>query len=255
MKRSGAIICLSEKDRRNLAACPRPMVVINMSMTADGKIATANRVVSSFGSRRDLANLYELRATADAVMCGARTIDTADVTLGPGPRRYRLMRGKRGLTEHNLRVVVSASGSVKTDAALFRSRFSPIIVFTSARASMTRLVRLAAVANVVLVCGDDRLDLPAALGWLRKNWRVRRLLCEGGGELNASLFQAGFVDELHLTVCPYVFGGRRAPTIAEGIGVASLRKAAQFSLVSASRVQDELFCVFKPAKPGPGGAH
>ena len=39
-----------------------------MAMTADGKIATANRAVHSFGSARDLARLYELRATADAVI-------------------------------------------------------------------------------------------------------------------------------------------------------------------------------------------
>ena len=54
-------------------AAPRPFVLMNMAMTADGKIATANRVVSSFGSRRDQEHLYELRATADAVMAGART--------------------------------------------------------------------------------------------------------------------------------------------------------------------------------------
>jgi hypothetical protein len=46
-----------------------------MAMTADGKIATANRArFTSFGSKRDLEHLYELRATADAVMCGARTV-------------------------------------------------------------------------------------------------------------------------------------------------------------------------------------
>ena len=36
-----------------------------MAMTADGKIATANRAVSSFGSARDREHLLELRATAD----------------------------------------------------------------------------------------------------------------------------------------------------------------------------------------------
>ena len=51
------------------------IVLINMAMTADGKIATANRAVSSFSSRRDHDHLLALRATADAVMAGARTVD------------------------------------------------------------------------------------------------------------------------------------------------------------------------------------
>ena len=40
---------------------PSPFVLINMAMTADGKIATANRRVHSFSSGRDLEHLYERR--------------------------------------------------------------------------------------------------------------------------------------------------------------------------------------------------
>ena len=47
-------------------AASLPFVLVNMAMTADGKIATANRAVSSFSSRRDQRHLLELRATADA---------------------------------------------------------------------------------------------------------------------------------------------------------------------------------------------
>src|SRR5215471_9931423 len=93
-----------------------PFVFINVAMTADGKIATENRAVSSFGSRRDQEHLLELRATADAVMTGARTADLNDVTLGPGPAKYRRARLRRGLTEYNLRIIVSGSGSVDPQA-------------------------------------------------------------------------------------------------------------------------------------------
>ena len=48
-------------------AAPRPFVLMNMAMTAGGKTAPANRVVSSFGSRRDQEPMLELRAAADAV--------------------------------------------------------------------------------------------------------------------------------------------------------------------------------------------
>src|SRR5947209_17847743 len=84
-----------------------PFVFVNMAMTADGKIATANRAVSSFGSKRDHDNLLDLRATADAVLAGARTVDSNPVNMGPGAAKYRRRRIKRGLAEYNLRLVVS----------------------------------------------------------------------------------------------------------------------------------------------------
>ena len=74
---------------------------------------------------------------------------------------------------------------------------------------------------------------------------MKRLLCEGGGELNDALFRAGLVDELHLTICPKIFGGRNAPTIADGSGALNLSAASQLSLKSKRRVGDEMFLVYK----------
>ena len=113
-----------------------------MAMTADGKIANANRAVSSFSSRRDQSHLLELRATADAVMTGARTADTNPVNLGPGPAKYRRVRLRRGLAEYNLRIIVSRTGSVNPKAHVFQRTFSPIIILTTHRASARRLKRL-----------------------------------------------------------------------------------------------------------------
>lgn len=220
-----------------------PFVLVNMAMTADGKIATANRAVSSFTSARDHEQLLELRATADAVMAGARTVDSAPVTLGPGPAKYRRQRLKRGLAEFNLRVIVSRSGSVNPRAKVFQQPFSPIIILTTRCAGAGRLKQLGVLADVVKICGLKEINFHAALRWLRKQWGVKRLLCEGGGELNAALFRAGLVDELHLTLCPKLFGGRRAPTIADGHELSRLAGAVQFHFKSLRWNSAELFTV------------
>src|SRR5262245_48285831 len=86
-------------------------VSVNVAMTADGKIATANRKITSFASKSDLEHLYELRTSADAVMNGARTIDVGGVKLGSGGLRFREMRLRRGLAEYHLRVIVTGSAS------------------------------------------------------------------------------------------------------------------------------------------------
>jgi riboflavin-specific deaminase-like protein len=218
-----------------------PFVLVNMAMTADGKIATANRAVSSFGSARDHEHLLELRATADAVMCGARTVDLNDINLGPGSVKFRRARLQRGLAEYNLRVIVSGNGSINSRAEIFKHHFSPIIVLTTGRASAAKLRHLRSLADEVKVCGKKEMNFRGALRWLCAKCGVKRLLCEGGGELNDALFRAGLVDELHLTVCPKIFGGRESPTIADGLGFAKLVGAAQLELQSAKRTGNEMF--------------
>jgi 2,5-diamino-6-(ribosylamino)-4(3H)-pyrimidinone 5'-phosphate reductase len=227
---------------------PLPFVLVNMAMTADGKIATANRSISSFGSRRDHQHLLQLRATADAVMAGARTVDSNPVTLGTGPANYRRLRLRRGLAEFNLRIIVSRSGSVNPKATVFQRGSSPIIILTTRRATKARLKQLRAVATEVKICGAKEINFRIALRWLRNKWRVKRLLCEGGGELNDTLFRAGLVNELHLTVCPRIFGGRAAPTIADGLGAGSLARSARLELQSARRHGDEIFLVYRVLK-------
>ena len=228
----------------------RPIVAINLAMTTDGKIATANRVITSFGSATDHAHLYALRATADAVMTGAGTINAQpDIQLSPGGTKYQRQRLRAGLAEFNLRIVVSGTGRVNLDAEIFRHHFSPLLILTTRSAEPARLRALRAAADAVKICGERQINFTRALRWLHSEWGVRRLLCEGGGELNDALFRENLVDEIHLTLCPRIFGGRTAPTIADGLGAPRLADATQFKIHSRRRLADELFLVLHALRP------
>jgi len=229
----------------------RPFVYINVAMTADGKLAPSNRVFVPFGSKRDRELLLELRAQADAVMSGARTVDLSPVNLGPGAERFRRKRLRLGLAEYNLRVVVSGSGTLDPKAEIFRHRFSPILILTTERISRSSLRKLQAVADEVKICGREEVDFLAACRWLRQDWGVKRLLCEGGGELNEGLLRARVVDEIYVTLCPLVFGGRHAPTLADGKGVEKLSQATELVLKSRKRIGDELYLVYRAGKHRP----
>jgi len=224
-----------------------PFVLVNMAMTADGKIATANRAVHSFGSARDQRHLYELRATADAVLCGARTVEISAATLGNGGERFRRRRLENGLAEYPVRVLASGRASLAPTAKIFQHRFSPILLLTTTRAPQNNLARLSQQVDGTKSTGAEEIDFASALAWLRQKWNVKRLLCEGGGELNDALFRASLVDEIHLTICPKIFGGRTAPTIADGVGCPRLAGAAKFQLTSFQRRSGELFTVFSRA--------
>jgi riboflavin-specific deaminase-like protein len=225
-----------------------PFVFINMAISADGKIATANRAVHSFGSARDLEHLYELRATADAVMCGARTVEISQATLGNGGEKFRRRRLKHKLAEYPLRVIVTGSGSIDPAAKLFQKRFSPIIVLTTRRAPAEKLAQLRQMADEVRICGDTEINFRTTLRWLYEKWHVKRLLCEGGGELNDALFRADLVDEIHLTICPKIFGGRTGPTIADGEGFERLANARKFKILTKKAIKGELFTTLRRKK-------
>jgi riboflavin-specific deaminase-like protein len=238
------------KSKLNTQHSRLPFVLVNMAMTADGKIATANRAVHSFSSARDLEHLYELRATADAVMCGARTVEISQSIMGTGGKKFRKRRLKNGLAEYNLRVIVSGSGSIDPRAEIFGKRFSPLIILTTGRASPKKLARLRKLADAVKVCGKKEIDFRRALRWLHAIWKVQRLLCEGGGELNDALFRAGLVDEVHVTICPKIFGGQHSPTISDSKGSSRLALAEEFQLRSARNFKGELFTAFSRRKSG-----
>jgi 2,5-diamino-6-(ribosylamino)-4(3H)-pyrimidinone 5'-phosphate reductase len=225
-----------------------PFVFSNFAITADGKIAFAGSEFVPFGSKHDREHMLELRATADAVMAGARTVEASGAIMGSGGKKFQRMRLARGLSEYHLRVIVSGSGSMNLRADIFKHRFSPIIVMVSERASEEQLRQLRGVADEVMVFGKTEVDLVAASRWLREKWKVKRLLCEGGGALHNAMIRAGLLDELNLTMCPMIFGGRTAPTIAEGTGFAKLADAARYRLKSATRIGNELFAVFTKAK-------
>jgi riboflavin-specific deaminase-like protein len=142
-------------------------------------------------------------------------------------------------------VIVSGHGSINPKAEIFQHHFSPIIILTSESTSEKKLRQLRSVADDVKAVGKEGVDFEAAFRWLREKWNVKRLLCEGGGEVNGAVFRAWLVDELHLTISPLIFGGRDAPTLADGPGVERLADAARLRLVSMKRVAADLFLVYR----------
>lgn len=218
-----------------------------MAISADGKIASANRRVSSFGSSEDHARLYQLRARADAVMTGASTVNEEDVDLNSGGVRFQRLRKRRRLRAENVRVIVSGRGRVRPQARVFREPGGPILILTTQQAPPKSVKALEERGAIVKAFGQHQLDWPAAMEWLRKTWRVRHLLCEGGADLNDSLFRSEMVDEVRVTLCPLILGGRNAPTLSEGLGFPTLREAFRLQLARVEKNDSEFFLTFERA--------
>ncbi len=220
-----------------------PFVFMNGAVSADGKLALENRSLIQFSSKRDRRFVFQLRASAHAVLCGAETVETFSIDLAAGPAQCRATRKRRGLPAEPLRVLVSHDGQLDPRARIFQKRVSPIIVLTTRRLLRRCEAALSGVAQV-RAFGQRTIDFPAAFRWLRDEHGVKRLLCEGGGETNAALIRAGVVDEIHITLCPLVLCGGHAPTLCDGDGVKSLGQAPRLRLKAAKKIGGELFITY-----------
>ena len=203
----------------------RPFVRINMAMSADGKVASSNRSVHTFGSPRDSRHLHELRASSDAILCGARTLEETGATLGNGGARYDRLRIRNQRRPHPLRVAVSGSASVSPNAALWKDRSSPIIAWVLRDAPASRLKLVSSLADEVWTSPGPSIDVLAGLEWLHSRHGVRDVMVEGGGSLNDAFVRAGAFDELHLTWSPLLMGGARSPTAMDGTGFGRMADA------------------------------
>ena len=214
----------------------RPYVFLNVAMTADGKIDTFERRGASISSQRDKERVDRLRAEADAVMVGGRTLLDEDPKLTVKSADLRAAREANGLTPNPAKVGIVSVADLKPDSAFLTVGPARIVIFTTQGTSKKQLDFLRARGVELFVDEKQRVDLPKALHTL-KEIGINRLMVEGGGTLNFELLRRGLVDELTAYVAPLVFGGESAPTLAAGPGL--VRNAAiLLKLVDAEAWED-----------------
>jgi riboflavin biosynthesis pyrimidine reductase len=95
---------------------------------------------------------------------------------------------------------------------------------------------------------SEQLDLAWMLQQLQTDYGVRTVACEGGAALFRSMLELDLIDQLNLTIAPFLFGGGGAPTLT-GTGDAFLPKSIRFSLEAMRVVGDECFLTYKIKRP------
>jgi riboflavin-specific deaminase-like protein len=212
-------------------------------MTVDGKVTTRDFEPVDFTSRDDKLHLFRQRALADAVVIGHSTLKHDNVRLGL-PDDLKEARIKRGQTPGPLRVIVSSEGRIDHQLKIFQSDISPVLIFSTKR--MPKEVRSALrEKNATLHLSEAKdVDLVEMLRILRRDYKVRRIACEGGPILFRSLLEVGLVDELSLTIAPYLFGGADAPTLT-GLSKEFLPASVQCVMTDMRVVGDECFLTYR----------
>lgn len=196
------------------APSDRPYVILNMVMSADGKVVVEG-TEQGIGSKVDQRLMRELRVNADVVLNGASTLRASGTSSRLGDEALEAIRIERGKPRCPIAATLSRSGNLPLDRVFFTARDFPAVVYVSDAVPRDRLAKIEATGRpvVILPAGGE---VPAMLASMRRDLGAEVLLLEGGPTTNAEFWRLGFVDEYFLTLGPVIVAGRDTLTAAEG---------------------------------------
>jgi 2,5-diamino-6-(ribosylamino)-4(3H)-pyrimidinone 5'-phosphate reductase len=215
----------------------RPYVILNVAMTADGKLDTVERQGAKISSAQDSERVDRLRAESDAILVGGRTLLGDDPRLTVKSESLRAERLRRGVPENPLKVGVVSKAELRPDSRFLTEGPARVIIFTTTQTSAAQLEFLRRIGVEAFLMGERRVDLTGVLAELKRQ-DVRRLMVEGGGTLIAEILSLGHVDEIYIYIAPIIFGGANTPTLADGVGLTRLQ-AIRLSLRSVERLPED----------------
>ena len=214
----------------------RPHVIVNVAMSADGKISTRERRQVRISGVKDFARVDRLKAGCDAIMVGIGTVLADDPSLTVKSEACRGYRRNQGWDENPVRVVVDSSGRTPPDSSVLNKGNGKRVIAVSKNASPDTLSVLGKKATVI-VAGESEVDLPLLMDTLG-SMGIQRIMVEGGGTLIAGLISAGLVNEIFTFIGNIIIGGKDAPTFADGEGFIRESAFPRLILAEAQRIEE-----------------
>ncbi len=206
----------------------KPYVILNAAMSLDGKIASKD-YDSKLSSNSDLKRVHKLRSTVDAIMVGINTVIKDDPMLTV---RY-------DYKGNPIRIIIDSKGRIDKESRIIKSSKDIKTIIVISEIAKDRVNELNSYGVNVIISGYNKVDLKALMPILYKQG-IRRILLEGGGELNWSMLKERLVDEIIVTIEPVIIGGRDAITLVEGEGFSKVSDSIKIVLKDIERVNDEI---------------
>jgi len=207
----------------------RPHVILSAATTLDGKIATKSGD-SKLSSKKDIIRLHKLRTKVDAILIGKNTVERDDPVLN-----VRYTKGT-----NPIRIILDSKGVISSKSKIIKTcKNIPTIIIVSKKALKQNLIRLRKYPLQVLIVGENTVNTKKLLQILWK-MKIKKILLEGGGNVNWDFLRQGLVDEVIITITPYLLGGKNAVTLVEGKGFSKITKSTKLKLQKFNQLGNEL---------------
>ena len=207
----------------------RPYVILSAAMTLDGKIASKTGD-SELSSKQDKVRIHKLRSKVDAILVGSNTVKRDNPLL-----TVRYAKGK-----NPIRIILDSKGNINLKSKIVRtSKKIPTILAVSKKATKKNIVKLKKHSIEVIMAGETHINIKSLLKKLSKK-KIKTILVEGGGNVNWTFIKEGFVDEIIITVSPYLLGGINAISLVEGEGFSKIQQSSKLKLKKINRSGNEV---------------
>ena len=220
----------------------KPWVIAKWAMTIDGRIATVageSQWITGEAARLDV---HRLRSRVDAIAVGMGTVVADNPMLNS-----RLDQSEGSAQRIASRVVFCRNRLPSADCQLVATaREIPLLLIVGPAVDARQLEQLQSLgAEVIPIDTED----PSAMVNLALdelgNRALTNLIVEGGGELLASFFSAGQIDECHVYLGPRIFGGNTAPGPIGGPGITNLAESPRFRLMSIEQIDGDVKVIYR----------
>ncbi|AFZ45624.1 bifunctional deaminase-reductase domain protein [Halothece sp. PCC 7418] len=222
----------------------RPYTTVVLAMSADGKIADTARSAAEFSSHIDRAHLERQVAKADAILFGAGTLRAHGSAMSLRNSDLIAQRRQQQKPDQPIQIVCTRSGSISTEIRFFQQKI-PRWLLTSQEGAQSWQSQSTEYFEEIITSPttDGEINWQGVLKTFREKG-IENLAILGGGELVAALFSEQLLDELWLTVCPVLLGGKTAPTPIEGIGW-DAENAQNLKLLAVETIDQEVFLNYR----------
>lgn len=214
-----------------------------MASSLDGKITLSKHEKVKFTSIEDRKHLMRTRAKYDCIIRGANTVKPAG---SPAISDFIKDDKKQPL---NVLISNNLNFSFKK-IPYFNAKKIKRVIFTTKNASIKRRNKAKKFADLIIVQKDNknRVNVMKVYETLQKRYKCKKILLEGGGLLNSSFMEKNLVDEIYLTVCPFIFADKtcRAFVEEENFPKNKIKKLKLLGLIKG--VNDEIFLHYRVEK-------
>jgi len=172
---------------------------------------------------QDWKEVHKLRSQVDGIIVGKNTI------LKDNPKLHIKFHDHTGYK----RIIVDSNLSIPINSNVisFQLETYPTIICTTENASLERIKEFESKGVKILKAGKGKVVDILDLMPLLYNYGVQKILLEGGGTLNWSFIEKNLVDEIRLTIAPWIIGGKNATSLVEGSGFETMAEGSRFKLL------------------------